>query len=345
MQKEKSSLKVFAAAEGQEIQLTAPNKHTQHLAEEQLATNALSTSALSEQSVLIYIADADSASTLTEAVQTKGINATFIKNIEELKKRALTEKPALILIEHHPSLINGIDACRAIRQAMHQDKTVPIILIAKKEEKVDGDAGVTDWLITPFTTSYARSRINAWILRVACRWIRAPIPANEEQRLAALHNLMILDTESEERFNRITRIAAALLDVPIALISFIDRDRQWFKSSYGASVKETPREVSFCSHAVYSQAPLIVVDTFQDDRFAENPAVTNDPPIRFYAGYPLILNDGSCVGTLCCLDIRPRVLQEKDLRLLQDLRDITINELYTRANENHSITSASHKPD
>ena len=113
----------------------------------------------------------------------------------------------------------------------------------------------------------------------------------------------------------------------MALISLVDEERQWFKSCVGLSAKETSRDASFCAHVVYSQTPMIVADTFQDIRFADNPLVINEPRIRFYAGYPLILNDGSCIGTLCLLDTRPRSLRRSDIERLHDLADIALQQL------------------
>src|SRR4029450_11473546 len=152
------------------------------------------------------------------------------------------------------------------------------------------------------------ARCNTWGCCVccACRWVRAALPAEEEKRLAALRELSILDTKPEERFARITRVAAAGGDVPIALVSRVDHDRQWFKSCHGLSVTETSRELSFCGHVVLSRAPVIVPDTLLDDRFADNPLVTGEPRVRFYAGFPIFYTDGSCLGTLCLIDTRPR---------------------------------------
>jgi GAF domain-containing protein len=165
------------------------------------------------------------------------------------------------------------------------------------------------------------------VLRTACRWMRATIPDDEEQRIASLRELKILDTEPEERFDRVTRIAAALFDVPMALISLVDEDRQWFKSCVGLETKETPRDAAFCAHVVYNREPMIVADTLQDARFADNPLVIDEPRIRFYAGYPLIIEGGSCIGTLCLLDTRPRSLEGPDLERLHDLADIALQEL------------------
>ena len=153
------------------------------------------------------------------------------------------------------------------------------------------------------------------------------MPSDEQRRLTALRSLKILDTEPEERFDRVTRLATALFDVPVAMISLVDENRQWFKSCVGTNVTETPRDYAFCSHVVYKREPMIIADTFQDDRFADNPMVVNEPRIRFYAGYPLILQDGSCIGTLCLLDIRPRVMEGPDLERLHDLADLALQEV------------------
>ena len=164
-------------------------------------------------------------------------------------------------------------------------------------------------------------------LRTVCQWTRASIPPDEERRLASLRALSILDTDREERFDRITRLASALFDAPIALVSLVDGDRQWFKSCYGVDMRETSRDAAFCSYVVYDREPMIVPDTFLDARFADNPLVLNEPRIRFYAGCPLILNDGACIGSLCVIDTRPRSLEGPDLARLRDLADLVVQEI------------------
>ena len=124
-----------------------------------------------------------------------------------------------------------------------------------------------------------------------------------------------------------TRLAAALFDVPTAFISLVDQDRQWLKSCHGLSLRETPREVSFCAHAILSREVTVVPDALLDPRFADNPMVVGDPRIRFYAGYPLILSGGDCVGTLCVVDTRPRHPDETAIRLLRDLGGLAEQEL------------------
>jgi GAF domain-containing protein len=184
--------------------------------------------------------------------------------------------------------------------------------------------------VKPFSAVYARTRIRAWLLRLACRWEKAPLPENEASRISALHGLEILDTRPEQRFDRYTRIAAALFDVPIALVSLVDTDRQWFKSRYGLEASETPRDMAFCAHAILADDILLVPDALQDPRFADNPLVTENPRVRFYAGFPLKVADGSRVGTLCLIDHRPRYLDESRLGLLCDIGGLVERELQTR---------------
>jgi diguanylate cyclase (GGDEF)-like protein/PAS domain S-box-containing protein len=149
----------------------------------------------------------------------------------------------------------------------------------------------------------------------------------EEARVKALHALDVLDTPEEDRFDRFTRIATAALQVPIALVSLIDSDRQWFKSRVGLEPRETPRSMAFCSHAVALNDLLVVPDTHLDERFANNPLVLGAPFIRFYAGQPVHSADGQPIGTLCVIDRQPRQFGEAEKRLLRDLAQLVQDEL------------------
>jgi diguanylate cyclase (GGDEF)-like protein len=155
----------------------------------------------------------------------------------------------------------------------------------------------------------------------------APKPENESTRLATLRTLRILDTPPEERFDRLTRLARHLFDVPIALVSLIDENRQWFKSCTGLEARETPRDVSFCSHAILQDDLLMIPDARADSRFRDNPLVVGEPNIRFYAGQPLTVPNGARLGTLCLIDRRPRTLDAKQRGLLLDLARIAEQEL------------------
>lgn len=153
------------------------------------------------------------------------------------------------------------------------------------------------------------------------------IPEDEETRLKTLRSLSILDTLPEERFDRLTRMAKRLFDVPIALVSLIDEERQWFKSAAGLDASETPRDISFCGHAILGSEVFIIPDASKDVRFADNPLVLDKADIRFYAGCPLRAADGSKLGTLCVIDQKPRSIGEDDVEILQDLAAMVEREL------------------
>jgi adenylate cyclase len=155
----------------------------------------------------------------------------------------------------------------------------------------------------------------------------APLPANETERLAVLYRLEILDTPTEERFDRITRIAAQLFDVPISYVALLDENRQWFKSSCGLNVSETPRDVSFCSYTINENQPLVILDAREDERFRDLPIVTGDPHIRFYAGCPLAVPQQLNVGTLCIADDKPREFDDSQITLLQTLAVLAQDQL------------------
>jgi diguanylate cyclase (GGDEF)-like protein len=156
---------------------------------------------------------------------------------------------------------------------------------------------------------------------------KAPIPSNEAARLESLCALGILDTASEERFDRVTRLARRLFGVPIALVSLVDAQRQWFKSRHGLEASETPRDISFCGHAILRDEVFVVPDASRDERFWDNPLVQGDPQVRFYAGCPLSGADGHTLGTLCVIDHKPREFDDDDLHVLCDLAAMVEREL------------------
>ncbi len=154
--------------------------------------------------------------------------------------------------------------------------------------------------------------------------------ANEEERLRSLHRYSILDTPPEAVFERIARLAGSFLKMPVAIVSFVDEDRQWFKSVCGLSLHETPRQISFCSHAIESDGVMVVPDAARDARFMDNPLVVGEPFLRFYAGAPLRAPDGHKLGTLCVLDHRPRHLEANGRRILTELAATVVDELELR---------------
>lgn len=160
--------------------------------------------------------------------------------------------------------------------------------------------------------------------------LAAPLPPDETARLQALYRYDVLDTSPEEVFDRITRVASTIAGVPIALISLVDAERQWFKSKVGLDVDETPRELSFCAHAILSDGPFVVPDATQDERFHDHPAVSSGPTVRFYMGIPLEVPEGPKVGTLCVVDRKPRRLSKAQQDCLNDLAHMVVREMELR---------------
>ena len=329
-----STLEVFAAAEGQSIELTpsVPRESQQDTGlndRPDTATNF----ALEKRFAALAVSNPESASIILAAVQAESLPLRTYSDPWQVAVSLQTELPSLVILEHNPPQADGLAICRAIRRLPAFSETpgvqpLPVIMVADREDTEGGEAaGVTEWITRPFTSSLVRTKIRAWILRTACRWKQAPVPEDEERRLASLESLAILETGREPRFDRLTSLATALFDMPIAIINLVGRDRTHFKSCIGFSTSDGPRDSSFCAHVVYSREIMIVPDALRDPRFADNPHVTGDPYIRFYAGAPLILRDGSCVGTLCLIDTRARALEGVAIRLLEDLRDLALQEL------------------
>jgi two-component system NtrC family sensor kinase len=158
------------------------------------------------------------------------------------------------------------------------------------------------------------------------------VQVSDATRVAVLEKYAILDTEPEQAFDDLTLLASYVCKTPIALISLVDEDRQWFKSKVGMAASETPREVAFCSVAIQQPDVMVVPDTLQDERFCNNPLVISEPRIRFYAGAPLINEDGYALGTLCVIDRTPRQISQDQKEALQALSRLVLAQLEFRRN-------------
>ncbi len=157
-------------------------------------------------------------------------------------------------------------------------------------------------------------------------------PANEEARIIALEKYAILDTDPEQSFDDLTLLASYICKTPIALISLVDEDRQWFKSRVGMDARETSRDIAFCSTAILQSDIFVVPDALADERYRDNPLVVSDPHIRFYAGVPLINEDGYALGTLCVVDRTPRELAPDQKDALKALSRLVLAQLEFRKN-------------
>ena len=158
--------------------------------------------------------------------------------------------------------------------------------------------------------------------------MKAPaIPSDEPQRLTALRALNVINTSTEERFDRLTRLARRLFNVPVALVSLVEKEHQWFKSADGYEKKSTPRAISFCAHTILQDDVLVIEDAQKDKRFYDNPLVTGEPHIRFYAGCPLRAPGGARIGSLCLIAHEPRAFSQDDRNALCDLAAMAEAEL------------------
>ncbi len=224
-------------------------------------------------------------------------------------------EPGVLVIDHDETT----GRTDAVRRLVDSSLAAGRAVIGLTRSRPPTDASVTDWLVWPSSLGHVRTKLRAAVLRKACRWQSAPLPADEEQRLAALRSLDLLDTAPEERFDRYTRQACDILEMPMAMVSLVDAERQWFKSRQGTAREETPRDESVCAHAILGSDLFEVPDLAADDRFADSPIRDT---ARFYAGVPLVLSDGSRVGSFCVADDKPRVLddaQREELRALAAL--------------------------
>jgi len=317
---------IVAAAEGYEVELS--RRPFVAVAKSWLSAEAAPGTALAGRSAVLAMTTPSRIAELSDLLRDDEVHA-HVCAVEDAPALAEREKPMLLLLEDTGD-DRATQACRAIRRLRDIGDGLPIVVVMSSEHHAHADGvddGFTDVLVEPYSRNYARTRIRAWLMRAACRWVRPPEPNDEDRRLAATRSLGLWKTPPEERFDRVVRLAAAAFDVPIALIALMERDREWFKSCYGLEFREVLRDDSFCGHAIFERQPLVVSDALLDERFADNPYVTGFPGVRFYAGHPLILRNGCCVGTLCILDVRPRHFDNVGISLLRDLSQFAIAEL------------------
>jgi phosphoribosyl 1,2-cyclic phosphodiesterase len=212
------------------------------------------------------------------------------------------------------------------------DPAPPVLHLAADGSGPVPSAGAPcdDWLSAPFTAEYARTRIRAALLRTKVRWASAPVPHDETRRLETLRALELLDTSPEEALDRIVRLAARALSVPMAFFNLVDADRVWCKARSIAGPPQLPRDASVCAHTILGAGALVVPDMSADDRFADSPLVREPPNMRFYAGHPIRAPRGEIIGTLCVLDQRPHTMSAADAQTLQDAAELIELELRRR---------------
>jgi len=323
-------LDIIAAAEGLELRVEGAVEAAALPAAMADQAAAEPAPAQSAPLILVFTDALERDDPLALALADEDLPMAFANSAAAMPALDAAHGPSLVIVDedHCPKGVTGAGA-GAIGVALAEgDSSAPMIVASSAAKPFDLDLpNDSDWIERPFSREFARARIRTALMRSQFQWVRPELPVDEESRLAALHALGILDTPAEERFDRVTRIAAALFRVPVALVSLVDANRQWFKSCVGTDLRESSREASFCAHAVAARELLVVTDALHDHRFADNPMVVGAPHVRFYAGAPVFLPEGACTGTLCLIDIRPRDFTPDDRARLRDLADIVEHEL------------------
>jgi phosphoribosyl 1,2-cyclic phosphodiesterase len=309
---------ILAATEGMTIALRSEGQ----VRRRQPVETATRPPALADlnRSVAITVRDDDIEQALLEAAAAERFEALVCRDLGEVRDTVRARRTPIVVLEATSG--RSFDELAADARSVigdSPDGTTVAYVTTTTPPRNEIRPEITDWLVWPASQSHLRTKLRAWLLRRACRWQAAALPTSEPERLAALWDLGILDTEPEARFDRYTEVACSTFDVPMALVSLVDAERQWFKSHYGIDVTETHRDASMCAHAILGDDVFVVTDALRDERFADNPYVARDPRLRFYAGVPLATTEGYCVGTLCIMDHRPRVLNEPQLERLRDL--------------------------
>jgi phosphoribosyl 1,2-cyclic phosphodiesterase/DNA-binding response OmpR family regulator len=323
---------VLAAEEGLTIEIEASRSANSRRAANsgQAANSAMSSPALEHigRSIVTAIHTPEIAAVLRSAAGAEGIEMVEAIDVDAALELIEAGDHAVVVVEDVPPGAAGELASATARQSVAAPLGITVVAVGATSAPVLADGGsITDWLVWPASLGYVRTKLRAWLLRRACLWQNAPLPDDEDRRLESLRRLAVLDTEPESRFDVLTRMASETLDVPIALVSLVDADRQWYKSKVGIDISETPRDLALCAHAILEDDVFQVPNALTDVRFADNPLVAGDPHLRFYAGVPLTLSDGTKAGTLCVIDYRPRLLDDGQVAELRRLAGLVAIEL------------------
>ncbi|WP_306250849.1 GAF domain-containing protein [Parvularcula sp. IMCC14364] len=285
--------------------------------------------ALMTHAVLLNFGTPAEVKTVTDILKTDSIKMIIAKTADEIKEAIAAQPVSLFVADMDLELFDLDDVVGAIRNRVDTGgSAVPVIAISSEENCTETQPEeLRDWIIKPFSIEYLRTRIRAALLQQAGKWVRAPLIKGEEARLAEIQRFGFMSKRNEERYDRITRLVSSYFDAPICLITAVDLETQVFMSKTGTAVEQTSRDQSFCAHAILKREVMIVPDTLQDERFAENPMVLSEPKVRFYAGVPVCMPSGHAIGTLCILDTQPRELSEKQINDLRDFAAMVEHEL------------------
>jgi ribonuclease BN (tRNA processing enzyme)/CheY-like chemotaxis protein len=332
-------IEVFAAAEGQALDLQPRSATGQSMSRTDMSPVIVRS--IPARPTILYLTADDSTKRLAEnALATEGFNllASEAKSIVEA---AHVLRPALVFLDFAATDPVVLDLCSKLRTA--EGGHLPIMVVGPPADREAlaalFAAGATDYLTKPFSVAYLRTRGRAWLMRTRGRWTPPKAAVSDIGRVRAVRDLGPMDTSPDERFDRITRLAGKLFDAPFALFGFVDSDREWLKSQYGALPLDSTKDAGLLSPAVLESDALVVADLETDERFSAHPAVVNGARLRFYAGHPVRGPSGHVVGTLCVLDKKPRHLSEAEIQTLRDLAHVAEDELRVGRNTSPATTT------
>jgi CheY-like chemotaxis protein len=328
--KKSFKMKVDAAKEGDVLELdpfefaSEPEEKKLDMSQHRRESITARLSATNQSIVLgSYKTDMETLSDMLQK-DNSSLSVKVLHSCNDIMQYCKDREPSLVVLDQDLFGCTGLQICEEIRTNMGAwGKDVPILMVASKsgesiedQQRIEKYLNADNYIKGVYSHAYFVTRIQMALLRIPLRWRRAPLPPTEDLRVATLRKTGLLDSGFEERFDRITRLAKAMFNVPIALVSLVDHDRQWFKACCGLpeGVRETPRDHAFCAHAILQDDVFVVADAFQDERFADNPLVSGPPHVRFYAGCPLriTVRDDKCgcgtvsIGTICIIDSKPR---------------------------------------
>lgn len=277
--------------------------------------------------VLVAVEDPMWQAILQGALAGCPADVTYVHTGLDVLTMVAADAPEVLLITAELAGLSAEHVVRGIRtviQALNVGVLAVLPAMDTAMAAIFMAAGADDVLAPPIDASKLRARVEAMFRRdhlwsKSADVMKPPMPVRERERVAALHATGLLDTPAEERFDRITREVTDSLGVPMSVISLVDDDRQWFKSKQGITADQTHRDISFCGHAINYDGVFVVEDAFLDARFSENPLVTSDPSVRFYAGAPIMAADGQKIGMLCALDHVPRRFADTEREKLTSL--------------------------
>ncbi len=266
-----------------------------------------------KKSILILHASAIEGARIVAALAERGFFALTHTDARGIMTALQTNRPDFVAVDMDQTLVDATKICRLIR-GDSQTQRLPILLLTRK-----GMASLFGTAVDLGAQGVASGETpeqQAEDLMVLMERRRPLLPLHEKKRMSTLRSLAVLDTPNDPILDELVQAASLITGTPIAVVSLVDEHRQWFKAIIGLDAKETPRDVAFCAHAIHSTEIFEITDATKDIRFANNPLVTSDPSIRFYAGAPLVSSEGAELGTLCVIDRQPRVLTQTQREIL-----------------------------